>query len=91
MLLWRVKSGGYDHSELPEELSHPKATWIVDFLTGSSGGRGFTLPDPHFEIKAVKGPPGLFPSLLHDPVMGTLVHPGVRARTLPSTQASMSS
>ena len=28
VLLWRVSSGGFDHSELPEELSHPKATWI---------------------------------------------------------------
>ena len=28
VLLWRVSSGGYDHSELPEELFHPKATWI---------------------------------------------------------------
>ena len=49
VLLWRVRSGGDDHSELPEEQSHPKVTQLVGFLTGAGGRSGFTLPGPHFE------------------------------------------
>lgn len=49
VLLWRVRGGGDDHSELPEELSHPKVTQLVGVLTGAGGRSGFTLPGPHFE------------------------------------------